>query len=119
MNFILAFLFMLAYYAFTAYARLSIKWFVIIEEILANAIVVNIGLGVFNLIPIPPLDGSKVFRRFLPYKANDWLDRNMQMIYIIFLILWITDILSWIVSPIINQIMHWMSILVAKIFMLF
>ena len=28
--------------------------------------VINIGLGVFNLIPIPPLDGSKILYAFLP-----------------------------------------------------
>lgn len=31
---------------------------------------VNIGLGIFNLIPIPPLDGSKVLAQFLPLKAR-------------------------------------------------
>ena len=31
---------------------------------------VNIGLGVFNLIPIPPLDGSKFLAEFLPLKAK-------------------------------------------------
>lgn len=30
----------------------------------------NVGLGLFNLIPIPPLDGSKVIGEFLPYKAQ-------------------------------------------------
>ncbi len=32
-------------------------------------ITVNIGLGVFNLIPLPPLDGEKIFRHILPYRA--------------------------------------------------
>ena len=31
----------------------------------------NIGLMIFNLIPIPPLDGSKVLMEFLPYKARE------------------------------------------------
>lgn len=31
---------------------------------------VNIGLGIFNLIPIPPLDGSKVLAEFLPANAK-------------------------------------------------
>lgn len=31
--------------------------------------IVNISLGLFNLIPIPPLDGSKVLASFLPYNA--------------------------------------------------
>lgn len=35
---------------------------------------INIFLGIFNLVPIPPLDGSKVLFSFLPYR---WL--NVQM----------------------------------------
>lgn len=33
-----------------------------------NFIIINIGLGVFNLLPIPPLDGSKIFLSLLPRK---------------------------------------------------
>jgi Zn-dependent protease len=29
-------------------------------------LLINVGLGIFNLIPIPPLDGSKILRGFLP-----------------------------------------------------
>lgn len=36
--------------------------------------IINIGLGVFNLIPIPPLDGSKVIGGILPDKAyNEYM----------------------------------------------
>lgn len=81
--------------------------FLIVYEIILNAIVVNIGLGVFNLIPIPPLDGEKIFRLVMPYRVKEWLDNNMQIIYIIFMILWFTDILSKLVSPVINFILLW------------
>lgn len=37
---------------------------------LYNLAAVNIGLGVFNLIPIPPLDGSKVLAQLLPMQAR-------------------------------------------------
>ncbi|MBR4029967.1 MAG: site-2 protease family protein [Clostridia bacterium] len=35
-----------------------------------NLAAVNIGLGVFNLIPIPPLDGSKVLAQLLPMQTR-------------------------------------------------
>lgn len=34
---------------------------------------VNLILGFFNLMPIPPLDGSKILAAFLPYKYEAWL----------------------------------------------
>ena len=39
------------------------------EAILGSMIVLNIALGLFNLLPIPPLDGSHVLESFLPYQS--------------------------------------------------
>ncbi len=38
-------------------------------------ILLNIFLAVFNLLPLPPLDGSHIFRHLLPYKAAAMYDR--------------------------------------------
>ncbi len=43
----------------------------------------SVGLGVFNLFPIPPLDGSKVVFSLLPNRAYVWLMRNERYITLV------------------------------------
>lgn len=42
---------------------------------MARALVVAVMMTVFQLMPIPPLDGSRVLARFLPRKAADFMDQ--------------------------------------------
>ena len=65
-------------------------------------IYINTVLGIFNLIPLPPLDGSKILRHFLPNKARIWFDSYQYIFYIIFIVIWVLGITSIIISPIIN-----------------
>lgn len=48
---------------------------------------VNIGLAMFNLIPVPPLDGFNVLRFFLGEKADWWFYEHQQQLQIGFLVL--------------------------------
>lgn len=74
-NFLLALLTLLAARIFCDVAAYSETNQRILDYLLMVA-VLSIGLGLFNLVPIPPLDGSKVLFAVLPDRAYDWLMRN-------------------------------------------
>ena len=74
----------------------------VIINILISVVTVNVGLGIFNLIPLPPLDGSKIIMPFLPYKAKQWFINNEQIFYIIFIVLWISGLAGRIIAPAIS-----------------
>lgn len=76
-------------------------------------IFMNIGLGVFNLIPLPPLDGSKILRHFMPTNAQMWLDRNQHIFYIVFIAIWVLGFAGIIISPIIQIIAKGIMLLVS------
>lgn len=76
----------------------------IIMTMIMYAIMINVGLGVFNLIPLPPLDGSKVIKPFLPYNAKMWFENHETIFSYIFAALWILGILGNIVSPLISWV---------------
>lgn len=106
MNFILAFAFSIIYCAILKFAPsfLYMQLGQIIIKMIGYTIVVNIGLGTFNLIPLPPLDGSKVIMPFLPLNVKQWISANQYIFYIVFLVIYVTGIASWIITPAINAI---------------
>ena len=73
----------------------------IVLQILISIITINLGLGLFNLIPLPPLDGSKII---MPLKAKQFFINNEQIFYIIFVVIWITGLAGVIISPILDVV---------------
>ena len=74
-------------------------------------ILINISLAVFNLLPIPPLDGSKIFLNLLPAeKSYQWqqaFDRYgfILLIVLVFLPIGGSSIFQIILSPIVNFVL--------------
>ena len=113
MNFVLAFVFLIIYYILfkvtNVMSGIANEWQIIIYKVVLYTISINIGLGVFNLIPLPPLDGSKILMHFLPYNGKEWFYNNQQKFYIIFLIIWVTGLAGDILNPIFSVVLNGMD----------
>lgn len=104
MNFILAIIFAVIYAIIWKFAPTFMVNQIgfIIMLMIQSCIAINLGLGIFNLIPLPPLDGSKIVMGFLPYNAKNWVQQYGQYFYIAFVVIWVTGIAGIIISPLIS-----------------
>ena len=91
---------MLIFTKITLYAYFMVES-AVVQTILSNAnfifstlVSVNIGLAVFNLLPVPPLDGSRILLVILPERTYFKLMQYEQYIFIGLLVLMVTGILD-------------------------
>jgi len=79
--------------------------FPLFTEAIILGIMVNLLLAVFNLIPIPPLDGSKLLTSFLPKKvAYNYLKLEPYGFFIIILLL-VSGFFRWFILPLVILIL--------------
>jgi len=82
--------------------------FLIQTDILAFLILINLSLGIFNLIPIPPLDGSKILLNVLPTETSIEWERAFErygfflLIILLFLPIGGSNLISLIITPLIR-----------------
>ena len=67
---------------------------------LGMLLTMNISLAVFNLLPFPPLDGSKILETFLPESAQPMLQLMEQYGYIILMLLIYVGFFGAIIRPV-------------------
>jgi len=65
-----------------------------------NLLTMNLSLAVFNLLPFPPLDGSKVLESFLPASMQPALEALERYGYLLLMVLMYTGIFGLIMRPI-------------------
>ena len=106
-NFLLA-LMMLLFASMLYHMALSGAFVVWLFYFLLTAAMLSIGLGIFNLVPIPPLDGSKILFAILPERAYRTLMRYERYgMAILLLLVWL-DVGSSFLSNGIATIYQWM-----------
>jgi Zn-dependent protease len=73
---------------------------------LRDMLIMNISLAVFNLLPFPPLDGSKILDTFLPASMRPVLEIMEQYGYIILMILIWAGFFNAIISPVLGFVAY-------------
>ena len=114
MNFLLAFLALGVMIFLNNTMRMEMSYG--LRAVLWLIVVYNINFGIFNLIPLPPLDGSRILMAVLPYEMQyrfAAIERYSMIIFIIFIA---TPILGYILVPIAQLLLGlfssvWLAIL--------
>jgi Zn-dependent protease len=81
---------------------------VVLTSLLAGAVQINLLLAVFNMIPIPPLDGGNVLSGLLPRDLAAGFDRIRPYGFLILYALVLTDGYRYLVVPPYNFLRSWL-----------
>ena len=95
----------------------SVEWYLYYAA--GSVARINVYLAVFNLLPIPPFDGSRIFLSFLPTKLYFKVMRYERVIMGIIMLLLITGILSLPLGALTNAIMNGMETAVNFVLIIF
>jgi Zn-dependent protease len=99
-NFLIAFMCALGLCMIIKYVAPDFTFFKELTTMLEIGVYINFGLGFFNLIPLPPLDGSKIVESMLSYPAMQKYEKLSKYSLFILLALMFTGAISYLNGPI-------------------
>lgn len=85
---------------------------VLVLTLLGRLVIINIGLALFNLLPVGPLDGGGILRGFLPWRWLPTWDRIQPTLSIVLLILFFIGALGPLLEPLffLARYLYWMPL---------
>jgi Zn-dependent protease len=106
-NFVLAIISAILFHTLTMFEFsefISVKVLKPVLMMLIFSVQINVALGIFNLVPILPLDGGRILQTFLPLNLAYKYSQTERYGFLIIIILLITNVIGKIVFPIIYAI---------------
>ena len=83
----------------------QVPWLMYVQRLFLMLAQMNLGLAVFNLLPVPPLDGYRFVDQFV-FKGRLALNpQTMQMIHVIFLVVCMSGMLSGLLTTVNSAVM--------------
>jgi Zn-dependent protease len=79
-------------------------------------VLINIGLAMFNLLPMGPLDGAGILRGMLPWRLLPKFDRIQPWMGGVLIVLALTGVLGYLISPVFGAILYGV-IAIARLFL--
>lgn len=89
-------------------------------SLLSTTAIMSAGFGIFNLIPVPPLDGARVFWAFLPDREYFRVNNPPAWVTLIFLLLIVSGLLNGPLSIMRSTMIGWMesgALAIVRLFM--
>ncbi|SDY89532.1 site-2 protease family protein [Tindallia californiensis] len=86
-----------------------------VQRIILSAVSINLVLAVFNLFPIPPLDGSKILMSLFPSRFEETFYQIEQYSVIILMILLVFGVIRNILFPIVDVLYNMLLLYLSAI----